>query len=122
MSFKPLVVWISRLVAAGLLLQTLFFKFTAHPDSVYLFSLLGVEPFGRIVLGIIELLVGLAILIPRTSRKGAIGAIIIMLGAILSHVFVIGIDFNNDGGMLFGISIVVLIASILVAVLSKKKS
>ena len=38
----------TAIIAAIVLLQTLYFKFTAHPDSVYIFTTLGIEPYGRI--------------------------------------------------------------------------
>lgn len=120
MKGKKIIMWLSRLVAAGILLQTLFFKFTAHPDSVMLFSTLGVEPYGRIALGVVELIVGIGLLIPKTTLKASYAAITIMVGAIASHLFVIGVSFNNDGGALFGLAIAVLVASLVNLVLTKK--
>lgn len=103
--------WAVRIIAAGILLQTLAFKFTAHPDSVALFSQLGVEPFGRIGLGIAELITAILLLIPRTAWLGALSTIGLMAGAILTHVFVIGINFNNDGGALFTLAVTTLVAA-----------
>ena len=98
--------WILRILAAIILLQTLYFKFTGAAESIELFTKLGVEPVGRIGIGIIELITGIALLIPRTVFIGAFLGTGIMLGAILSHVFVLGISSNGDGGLLFLLAII----------------
>ena len=63
--------WILRIIAAVILLQTLYFKFTGQPESVTLFTTLGMEPWGRIGTGIFELIGSILILIPRTTLPGA---------------------------------------------------
>jgi hypothetical protein len=93
------------------MLQTLYFKFTASPESVYIFSTLGMEPWGRIGTGVMELIASLLILLPRTVVLGAVLAIGIMGGAILSHVFILGISVQNDGGQLFIYGLVVFICA-----------
>ncbi|HTG65678.1 MAG TPA: DoxX family protein [Flavobacterium sp.] len=103
--------WILRLVVAGLFLQTLFFKFTAAPDSIYIFSKLGAEPYGRIATGILELLAAVLILLPRTVLKGALLSIGLISGAILSHIFILGIEIQNDGGALFILALIIFVAS-----------
>lgn len=113
--------WILRILAAIILLQTLYFKFTGAAESIELFTKLGIEPVGRIGIGIIELITGIALLIPRTVFIGAFLGTGIMLGAILSHVFVLGISSNGDGGLLFLLAIVVLICSISLLFLHKTK-
>ena len=85
------LIWILRVAAAGILLQTLFFKFSGAAESVYIFSALGIEPYGRIGTGIAELICSVLILMPRTTWIGALGGSGIMTGAILSHLFVLGI-------------------------------
>lgn len=112
MNIKKSLLWILRFTVAFILLQTLYFKFTAHPDSVFIFSALGVEPWGRVGLGIIELIVAILILIPRTSRLGIFGSLGIIIGAIVSHLMVLGISISHDGGGLFTLAIIVLIASL----------
>ena len=89
---NTLFIWIIKLVAVIILLQTLYFKFTAAPESVYIFSTLGIEPFGRIGSGIVELIASILILIPRTTLLGAVLGFATMLGAIFSHIFVLGIE------------------------------
>ena len=100
----------TAILAAIILLQTLFYKFSAHPDSVYIFTTLGIEPFGRIGSGILELITGVLLLSRRTSLYGAILGLGIISGAILSHLLVLGINVNNDGGNLFFLALVVFFA------------
>jgi len=100
-----------RIIAAVILLQTLFFKFTAAPESVYIFTKVGAEPWGRIGSGIIELIASILLLTPRYSWLGSILAMGMMLGAIASHLTVLGIEVMGDGGLLFSLAIVVFAAS-----------
>lgn len=96
-----IILWILRIIVSVILLQTLYFKFTGQPESVALFTKLGVEPWGRIALGCIELVVGISLLIPKTSGVGSFFSTGIFAGAIATHLFIIGIVSDNDGGMLF---------------------
>jgi putative oxidoreductase len=107
MKTQNIVGWVARIIAAVILLQTLFFKFTGAPESVELFSKLGVEPWGRIGTGVFELIASLLILIPATVWLGSLLAIGLMAGAIASHVFVVGI-MRGDGGQLFYYALIVL--------------
>lgn len=100
-----------RLTVAIILLQTLFFKFTAHPDSVHIFTALGVEPWGRITLGIVELITAILVLLPKTQVVGMFFSLGIIIGAIASHLFVLGINVSNDGGKVFSLAILVFAAS-----------
>ncbi|MES2647969.1 MAG: DoxX family protein [Bacteroidota bacterium] len=110
-SFKKIFPWVLRGVAAFIMLQTLFFKFTAAPESVYIFTELGIEPWGRIGSGVMELIASVLLLIPRTTVLGALLAMGIMGGAILSHIFVLGVVIQDDGGQLFIYALLVLICS-----------
>jgi len=111
MNVKNILLGLARIIPAVILLQTLYFKFTGHPDSVALFSELGAEPFGRIGIGVFELIAGLLLLIPKTTRFGAFISLGLMVGAIGSHLFVLGIDYNNDGGTLFFMAVIVFVFS-----------
>ncbi|MBS1576673.1 MAG: DoxX family protein [Bacteroidetes bacterium] len=102
--------WIARLVAAVILLQTLFYKFSGAEESVYIFSQLHAEPWGRIGSGIMELIASVLILIPKTTAWGALLGVGIMGGAILSHIFVLGPVVRDDGGLLFIYAILVFIS------------
>jgi uncharacterized membrane protein YphA (DoxX/SURF4 family) len=113
--------WVLRLTAAIILLQTLYFKFMAAEESVYIFSTLGIEPYGRIGSGIAELIAAILILIPRTTLFGAIIGVGVMLGAILSHLFVLGIEVKNDGGELFFLAIITFLCCIALIYWNKSK-
>ncbi|MFN5475696.1 MAG: DoxX family protein [Sphingobacteriales bacterium] len=113
--------WLFRIAIAVILLQTLYFKFTGHPESVALFSKLGVEPWGRIGTGVIELIAGILILVPATALIGAALSLGLMAGAIASHLFVIGIESDNDGGQLFMLAIIVLALSLVVLAIRRKE-
>lgn len=113
--------WILQLVAAAILAQTLYFKLTAAPESVYIFSTLGMEPWGRIGTALAELVAVVLLLVPRTAVLGAILAAGIMGGAILSHLTRLGIEVQGDGGLLFWLGIAVFAASAGVAVLRRKE-
>lgn len=121
MSVKFIATWALRLLAAGLLLQTLFFKFTAADESVYIFTKLGVEPWGRIASGVMELIAAILILVPRTTAYGALLAVGIMAGAIASHLFVLGIEVMNDGGQLFIYALLVFVASLVLLVIHRRQ-
>jgi len=121
MKTKNIISWALRLTVAIILLQTLYFKFTAHPDSVHIFSALGIEPWGRIGLGIVELITALLILIPKTKIIGMINSLGIIIGAVFSHLLVLGVTVGNDGGSLFTLAIIVFIASTLFLILHKSE-
>lgn len=100
-----------RLAVAILLLQTLFFKFTAAPESVYIFESLGMEPYGRIGSGVAELIAAVLILLPRTIWLGALMSLGIIAGAIFFHLTTLGIEIMEDGGTLFFLAVLVFIFS-----------
>ena len=103
--------WVLQVAVAGILLQTLFFKFTAAPESVYIFSTLGAEPWGRIGSGIVELVASVLLLVPATSVLGAGLALAVIAGAIVSHLTILGIEVQGDGGELFALALIVFAAS-----------
>jgi len=111
-NFSIIGIWILRLLAAIILFQTLYFKFSAAPESIYIFSKIGMEPWGRIGTGIFELVAGILILIPATTVFGALLAIALMSGAIFFHLTKLGISVQNDGGQLFIYALVVFVSSI----------
>lgn len=112
MTRRSMVVsWILQVVAAAILFQTLFFKFTGAEESVYIFTRLGMEPWGRIGSGIVELFACVLLLVPRTVPVGALLALGVISGAIVSHLTKLGIVVMADGGLLFGLAVTVFIAS-----------
>ncbi|QIH39397.1 DoxX family protein [Flavobacterium sp. Sr18] len=113
--------WLLRLVVAVILVQTLYFKFTASEESVYIFSALGIEPYGRIGIGIAELIAVILILIPRTSLFGAIMGCGIMVGAVFAHLFVLGIEVKNDGGTLFIMALITFLCCLILVFKDRTK-
>jgi len=116
---QSVIGWGLQIVAAAILLQTLFFKFTGAEESVYIFSTLGAEPWGRIGSGVVELIAALLLLVPSTASIGAVLAMGVMAGAIMSHLTVLGIEVKGDGGLLFGLAIVVFVAAAGVALIRR---
>jgi hypothetical protein len=114
-----LLSWALRLAAAVILLQTLFFKFTGAAESVYIFEQVGAEPVGRYASGVAELVAAILLLVPGTVVFGAILAGGLMVGAIGSHLTVLGIEVMGDGGLLFGLAITVFVAALVVLVIHR---
>ena len=112
--------WILRITAAVILAQTLFFKFTAAPESVYIFDKVGLGAPGRIGSGIAELIAAILILIPGTVWLGAGLALGVMGGAIMSHLTVLGIVVMNDHGLLFGLALTVALCSAILLVIHRR--
>lgn len=103
-----------RIFIAIILLQTLRFKFLAHPDSVYIFSSLGLEPYGRIGIGVMELIASILLFPKRTTWLGALLSVGLMAGALFSHLTQLGIEVKNDGGTLFYMALLTWILSLTV--------
>jgi hypothetical protein len=112
--------WLLRLVAALILLQTLFFKFTGAEESVYIFSTVGAEPWGRYASGVIELIAAVMLLVPSTVAYGAVLSVGIAGGALLSHLTLLGIQVKGDGGLLFGLALAVLVCASALTVIHRR--
>ena len=115
------IVLILRIVVALILIQTLRFKFTAHEDSVYIFKTVGLEPYGRIGIGILELIAGILLLIPKTIWAGATLTIVLIGGAIIMHLTQLGIDVRGDGGILFYTALFIFILSLTILYSQRKE-
>jgi hypothetical protein len=102
---QSVVSWTLQVVVAGILLQTLFFKFTGAEESVYIFTTVGAEPWGRIGSGVMELIAAVMLLTPALVPYGAILTLAAMSGALLSHLTLLGIEVKGDGGLLFGLAL-----------------
>jgi hypothetical protein len=113
--------WTLRGIAAVILLQTLFFKFTAAKESVYIFSTLGLEPWGRIGTGVVELIAAILLLAPSTVVYGAILSLGVISGAIFAHLTRLGITLPlvDDHGELFALAVTVFVCSAAVLVLHR---
>lgn len=110
-----------RIVIAVILIQTLRFKFTAHEDSIYIFETIGLEPYGRIGIGILELIASILLLIPKTVWAGALLTLGLIGGAIMMHLTQLGIVVKNDGGLLFITAIATFILSAIVLYMYRKE-
>jgi hypothetical protein len=113
--------WIIKLTAVIILLQTLYFKFTGAEESVYIFTKLGAEPYGRIGSGIIELIASVLILVPRTTLLGAIIGLGLMSGALMSHFLILGIEVKGDGGTLFILGVITFLCCLILIIQNKNK-
>lgn len=116
-----IVSWVLRLAVAGILLQTLFFKFTGAPESVFIFKTLGLEPHGRIGSGIAELIASILILWPGKVVWGAVLSLGVISGAIMSHLTKLGVEVQGDGGLLFSMAVFVWIGSATLLWLHRKE-
>ena len=108
------------MIAAVIMLQTLYFKFTGAEESVYIFTTVGMEPWGRIGVGVMELIASLLIIIPATSWIGAGIGLGLMLGAMGMHLTILGIEVHDDGGYLFFLALVVAICSAFILWINKQ--
>ena len=113
--------WALQIVAATILAQTLYFKFTGAEESKYIFTLLGAEPWGRVATGCAELVAALLLLTPRTVTLGALLALALMTGAIGSHFTTLGLVVKHDGGLLFGLASTVFACSAVILVLRRRQ-
>ena len=111
--------WVLQILAAVILFQTLFFKFTGAEESVYIFRTVGAEPWGRIGSGVVELIAAILLLIPATSSLGALLSLGVISGAIVSHLTLLGIVVKEDGGLLFALAVVVFAASLAVLIIRR---
>ncbi len=114
-----LLSWACQLGAAAILAQTLWFKFSGAAESRWIFETLGVEPWGRLLTGGLELLCVLMLLHPRLAALGGLFALGLMVCAVFSHVFLLGLEVQGDGGLLFGLALVVLACGSAVCVLRR---
>jgi putative oxidoreductase len=115
------VSWILRITAAIILLQTLYFKFTGAPESVYIFTKVHAEPWGRVGSGVMELVASILLLTPRYTWLGSLLAAAATAGAILSHLTLLGIEVQGDKGLLFALAIIVFLASTINLFLHRKQ-
>lgn len=115
MKLIPVALWILRILAALIMLQTLYFKFTGHEQSVQLFTALGMEPWGRIGTGIFELIASILILYPRTTGYGALLGLGLMSGAIFFHLTKLGLDFGGDY-VLFMYAVITFLCCLILAI------
>lgn len=117
--FTNMATWVLRLIAAVIMLQTLYFKFSGSEESIYIFSTLNMEPWGRIGTGMMELIASILILYPRTTGIGALLGVGLMSGAVFFHITKLGLV-KDDGGQLFIYALLVLVSCSILVVLYRK--
>jgi uncharacterized membrane protein YphA (DoxX/SURF4 family) len=113
--------WMLQLIVAVILFQTLFFKFTGAEESRYIFNKLGLEPWGRIGSGIVELIAVVLLLIPGTAPLGALLSMGVISGAIASHFTKLGLVVKGDGGLLFALAVTVFVGSALILLFRRRE-
>jgi putative oxidoreductase len=118
---ETLIYWIVRLVAAIIMVQTLYFKFTGAEESIYIFTKIHMEPWGRISVGIFELIASVLLIFNATAWIGAVFALGLMGGAIMMHLTILGIEVQDDGGYLFLLALVVSVCAVVVLFFNKKQ-
>jgi hypothetical protein len=115
------VSWVCRIAAAVILLQTLYFKFSGAEESVYIFTKVGLEPWGRYASGVAELFAAALLFFPRTIWLGALIAAGVMVGAIGSHLTKLGIVVKDDGGLLFALALIVFVTSLVTLFIHRRQ-
>jgi uncharacterized membrane protein YphA (DoxX/SURF4 family) len=120
-AWKVVIIWTLRLLAVFIMVQSLFFKFSAAEESIYIFSTLGMEPWGRIGTGIVELIASVLLLIPRTTWIGAGLGMGTMMGAIFFHLTILGIEVGGDRGQLFLYAVIAWLCCLVLLIIDKQK-
>ena len=105
---------ILKLVVAIILVQTFFFKFSGAAESKYIFTTVGLEPWGRIGSGIVELIAVILLFIPGMTWLGALLSLGTISGAIFFHLTKLGIVVMDDGGTLFILACIVFVLSLVI--------
>ncbi|MBR9859285.1 DoxX family protein [bacterium] len=115
-----LLLWILSILAALILLQTLYFKFTGQPESIYIFETVGMEPWGHYGSGIVELIAGILLLIPKFRHWGALIGIGVISGAIFFHFTSLGLEVYGDY-TLFLYAMVVFVCTLTILIIERNK-
>ncbi len=121
-----IIAWVCQLIMVAILAQTLFFKFTFAPETQYIFARIGGRPAATLA-GLAELACVILLLVPQTSVLGALASLAVMAGALLTHVFVIGITWDDpvtktsDNGVLFGLALAVALLGAVVTILRREQ-
>ena len=121
MTTKVVISWLLRLIAGFIMVQSLFFKFSGADESIYIFSTLGMEPWGRIGTGIVELIAAILLLIPRTTWLGAALGAGTMFGAIFFHLTSLGIEVHEDRGQLFIYAIITAVCCLILLFIERQR-
>jgi hypothetical protein len=82
--------WLVQLAVAGMFLFAGSLKLSGAPEMVATFDTIGLGQWFRYLTGGIEVVSALALLVPSLAPFGALALVPTMLGAIVTHLFVIG--------------------------------
>src|SRR5438046_7027124 len=82
--------WMLQIGAAGMFLMVGFFKLSGDPQMVGLFDAIGLGQWFRYVTGSLEVLGAIMLLVPPLGGLGALLLVGVMLGAVPTHLFVVG--------------------------------
>ena len=116
-----ILVWIAKLTAAAIMLQTLFFKFSGAAESVYIFTTVGMEPWGRYGSGLGELVASILLFVPRLTWLGALIGMGTMSGALFFHLTKLGIEVQSDGGTLFILALITFVCCAFLGFVNRKQ-
>lgn len=111
--------WICALIAAGIMMETLFFKFSGAAESRYIFSKMGTDPYMRWTQGVWELLAALGLLIPGWHWLGGILTLGDMGAAIISHMTWLGYAALGDHELLLGMALTTFTCGFTIVVLHR---
>lgn len=82
--------WILQGASAAMFFQAAFMKLSGNPQMVGLFEAIGLGQGFRLVTGAIELAAAILLFVPRLAGVGALLLVPTMLGAVLTHAFIVG--------------------------------
>src|SRR5712672_4532717 len=88
--FVNVMLWVLQIAAAGMFLMVGFLKLSGNPQLVGLFEAIGLGQWFRYLTGTLEVVGAFLLLIPRTSGLGALMLAGVMVGAVVTHVFIVG--------------------------------
>jgi putative oxidoreductase len=84
------VLWLLQIAAAGMFVFVGFLKLSGNEQMVGLFAAIGLGQWFRYLTGTLEVAGAILLLIPRTSGLGALMLVGVMIGAVMTHLFVVG--------------------------------
>lgn len=111
--------WVLRIITTYIIFQIVYFKLSGDPQCIFVFEKMEIEPHGRFITGLIELVVGIFLLVPNTKLLGILGAFGAASCCLTAHFTVLGIEINNDGGQLFSMTASVFVLSIILSIIHK---
>ena len=93
------IAWLCQFIAGPIFIWVGILKLSGNQTDIDLFLTLGMEPAGRIIIGIVELFAGLLIISDAFAALGALLGVAVMIGAIIAHATRLGFSIGGDGGV-----------------------